>query len=551
MLSRLYINNIVLIEKLALDFKGGMSALTGETGAGKSIILDSLSLILGVRSDFDMIRKGENEAQVTAEFDLPLTHSIWSLLPDEDKSEALIVSRMINRDGKSRAMINDRPVTAQKLKDIAPYLVDIHGQFETHALLDIAKHRFFLDQALEQKSILNDVSQSWAVWQDAKEKRIKLEQAYEESLKQKDQWIEDLSVLDDLDPQIGEEDDLLEKRNIASQSSRLRSNMEEAMDALQGQYNEAADKALNKAWKALSRVGNIDAVAKLQDRVDGLITNVRDIADGLYVEINHLNDMPDIEAVDDRLHELREVARRLNCTCEALPQLHQDIKENLSQFSMSGEALEKARHDETEARGKYITHAQQLTKVRIKTAKTLEMKIMAELPPLKLERAQYVVEVSPLEENQWGGHGQDHVIFKVAMNVGQDFAPLHKSASGGELSRLLLAMKMVLAGDASLLVFDEIDQGVGGATASAIGERIKRLANDYQVIVVTHSAQVAASASTHFIVQKSTEQGQTRATITELSNIELRRDEVARMLAGASVTSEAQAAALKLLEQAG
>ncbi|NCS71401.1 MAG: hypothetical protein GW780_04540, partial [Candidatus Aenigmarchaeota archaeon] len=169
--------------------------------------------------------------------------------------------------------------------DIAPYLVDIHGQFETHALLDIAKHRFFLDQALEQKSILNDVSQSWAVWQDAKEKRIKLEQAYEESLKQKDQWIEDLSVLDDLDPQIGEEDDLLEKRNIASQSSRLRSNMEEAMDALQGQYNEAADKALNKAWKALSRVGNIDAVAKLQDRVDGLITNVRDIADGLYVEI--------------------------------------------------------------------------------------------------------------------------------------------------------------------------------------------------------------------------------------------------------------------------
>ncbi len=551
MLLRLYIQNIVLIEKLALDFTSGMSALTGETGAGKSIILDSLSLILGVRSDFNMIRKGAEEAQVTAEFDLDFSHPIWTQLENDDPTENLIITRFINKDGKSRATINDRSVTAQKLKDIAPYLVDIHGQFETHALLDISKHRFFLDQALDDKSLISKVSNDWQAWQLAKQARENLERVYEDSLKQKDQWIEDLAILDDLNPLVGEEDQLLEKRNIASQSTRLKDHMGEAMDSLQGSYNEAADKALNKAWKALSRVSNIDAVATLQDRVDEIITQVRDIADGLYVEINALNDMPDLEVVDDRLHELRDVARRLNTTCDGLPKLHIDIREKLNAFSLSGEALEKAKIEEEKARDTYIESATKLTKARLKTSIELQDNIMTELPPLKLERAQFKVDMTSLDENQWGTHGRDMVMFQVAMNVGQDFAALHKSASGGELSRLLLAMKMVLAGEASLLVFDEIDQGVGGATASAIGERIKRLARDYQVIVVTHSAQVAASASTHFIVQKSTAQGQTRATITELSSTDLRRDEVARMLAGASMTSEAQAAALKLLEQAG
>lgn len=546
MLRALSIENVVLIEKLSLEFSQGLIALTGETGAGKSIILDSLSLVLGARADSGLIRAGADGARVTAEFDISKNHPLWDEV-DADPNEALIVSRTLSREGKSRANVNDRPVTIEALRRIGAALVDIHSQFESHALLEPSQHRVLLDKSLPNPKAKDDVVVSWDKWQALVEQRNTLEAVLEKARLQKSQWEADLEVLNELDPQAGEEEQLLEQRKRAQNAGRMDSAFQESMDALNG-GDTAADKALNKAWKALSRLPEDKDVQEVQAQIDQAIAAVRDASRCLDVLRGIYGGMPDLEKVDDRLHDLRGAARRLNCGCDELPSLKTRIETQLSSLQQDDAAVKDLDKNIAVARDAYVATAALLTKARAQQGKTMTAQIMKELPPLKLERAAFSVDMNALEDKDWGPHGVERLQFMAAMNAGQSPSPLHKTASGGELSRLLLAIKMVLAESQPVLVFDEIDQGVGGATAAAIGERLKRLAEGRQVIVVTHSAQVAASADAHFVVQKAAETKSTRVAVTELKGAAARRDEVARMLAGSVVTNEAKAAADKLLE---
>lgn len=546
MLRSLAIDNIVLIEKLRLDFAAGMSALTGETGAGKSIILDSLSLILGARADSGMIRQGAEQASVLAEFDLPPTHPVWAEI-EADPSEPLLISRTISREGKSRAGINDRPATIETLKKIGSLLVDIHAQFDTHALLDPAHHRALLDMALPDQGIVSKTAAAWEAWQDLETRKAALQQALIDAQRQQEQWQADLEVLEELAPQAGEEDMLLEQRGRAQKSGRMAEAYAESISHLNGS-EDAAGKALNRAWKALSRLPEDERLSAVQKQIDDAIALTRAASDELEDMGYALRDMQSAETIDDRIHALRAAARRLNVTCDELPVKQVEIAQALESLALNDRELVKLDKECLAARETFIKAAEILSKARHKRAGTLEKEINAELPPLKLEKARFTIELVSLDEANWGVTGCERVQFMAVMNAGQSASPLHKTASGGELSRLLLAIKMVLADVQPVLVFDEIDQGVGGATAAAIGTRLRRLSDHHQVIVVTHSAQVAASAHAHFVVQKAADGKQTRVAVTELAGREARRDEVARMLSGTIITNEAKAAAEKLME---
>ncbi len=546
MLRALHIENVVLIEKLALDIPAGLIALTGETGAGKSIILDSLALVLGARADTGMIRQGADSARVIAEFDLPVEHPLWAEI-EADPSEPLIISRTLSAAGKSRATLNDKPVAVDTLRKMGGYLVDIHSQFETHALLEPMQHRALLDRALNDPKLIDDVAILWDKWRVLEDEKAALELAQEKARLLADQWKADLDVLDELQPKEGEESELLEARSKAQKSGRMAEAYDESANWLNG-AEEAADKALNRAWKALQKLPEDEKLNEVQGHIDQAISLVRDASAALDDMRFALAGMPDAEKLDDRLHALRAAARRLNVACDLLPSRHQEIAENLSKLSSDDATLAKLAKDIEAARAAYIAKADSLSKARVKRGKLLAKSINDELPPLKLERAMFAIDITPLDESAWGPNGTDRVQFMAAMNTGQSLSPLHKTASGGELSRLLLAIKMVLADVQPVLVFDEIDQGVGGATAAAIGARLKILSQTYQVIVVTHSAQVAASANAHYVVQKAVQDKTTRVAVTELPGLEARRNEVARMLSGSVVTNEAKAAADKLLE---
>ncbi len=546
MLAALTIENVVLIEKLTLQFPAGLVAITGETGAGKSILLDSLSMVLGARADTGLIRKGTDGARVTAAFDIPNNHAIWDEI-DADPNETLILSRSVSKEGKSKATLNDRPVTIETMRLIGAALVDIHAQFESHALLEPARHRMILDKALPDQKLVTDTEAAWEKWQSAQELVKALQDAVTQAERQQEQWQADLKLLDDLQPKKGEEDALLEQRGKAQKAGKMGEAYQEALEILSGSEN-AADKSLNKVWKLLSRLPEDENLKSVQEQLDQSISAIRDMSDRLHDMGMSLRDLPNLEAVDDRLHALRDAARRFRITCDDLEALHVEISDNLNGFANNTKALDQARQDAAKAREAYIAAAEKLSAARQKHSVALAKKVNAELAPLKLERAVFSIQIEPYDEASWSANGTDKIRFLAAMNTGQEPSPLHKTASGGELSRLLLAIKMVLNDGQPVMIFDEIDQGVGGATAASIGARLKRLGEDHQVIVVTHSAQVAASANAHFVVQKAATGKTTQVAVTELAGIEARRDEVARMLAGSTVTNEAKAAANKLLE---
>lgn len=546
MLSTLTIENVVLIEKLNLNFSEGLVAITGETGAGKSILLDSLALVLGGKADSGLIRMGENSARVTAAFDVDSKHAIWDKI-DADPGETLILSRSLSKEGKSKATLNDRPVTLETLRMIGAALVDIHAQFETHALLEPARHRIILDKALPDQKLVQGTEEKWDAWQDAQTRVAELKNAIEQAARQQEQWQADLELLDKLQPKRGEEETLLEQRSRAQKAGKMTEAYQEALEYLSGSDN-AADKALNRVWKILSRLPEDEQLKSVQEQLDQSIVAIRDMTDRIHDLGMSMRDVPNLELVDDRLHELRDAARRFRVTCDNLEALHEEIAANLNSFASNTKALEKAIQEADTARETYMAIAAKLSDARQKYAVSLAKKVNEELAPLKLERATFAIQIEPYDESGWSANGIDKIRFMAAMNTGQELSPLHKTASGGELSRLLLAIKMVLNDGQPVMIFDEIDQGVGGATAASIGARLHRLGTDHQVIVVTHSAQVAASANAHFVVQKASTGKITQVAVTELAGIEARRDEVARMLAGNTVTNEAKAAADKLLE---
>lgn len=550
MLRTLHIRNIVLVDQLTIDFSGGFCALTGETGAGKSILLDSLGLALGGRSDSGLIRKGADQAQVIAEFDCPENHAVQDLLAQNDIAidPAIILRRVVSSDGRSRAFINDQPVSVGLLKQAGDLLIEIHGQFDTQGLLDPQTHRALLDEYAGIKPSI--IQKLWVEWKEALQALEEAQAALAKAKADEEYLRHAVKELDDLAPEDGEEEKLLIVREGLKQRDQILQTLQEAWDAIGGEAG--AEMAVGRASRTLSRLEgkvdpalnqSIDALDRAADELQGAVSIVqRLIAD---MENGHHS----LDSLEDRLYALRGMARKYHCKADDLASMADKMRQELTLIDHQDHALAQCGHKVMDARKAYEAEARRISKIRKDSAQRLDDLVGKELPPLKLDKARFFTSVETGAENSWGPQGMDQIQFLVSTNPGADAGPLHKIASGGEMSRFMLALKVVMAevGAAQTLVFDEVDSGIGGGTAAAVGERLARLAAQRQILVVTHSPQVAARASHHFIVMK---QGQkdVKTTVLPLQAMNDRREEIARMISGAEVTAEARAAASRLLE---
>lgn len=554
MLTALAIRNVVLIEHLALNFAAGLTVLTGETGAGKSILLDALGLALGGRSDAGLVRSGESQATVTAEFLLPEDHPALALIAEQglQGDTHLILRRQVGADGRSRAFVNDQSISVALLRQIGELLVEIEGQFEAHGLMDVGTHRGHLDRFAALHPRVEKTRATFAAWRKAHQAHADAVALMEKVKAEGDYLRHAVSELDLAAPKPGEEAELAVER------ARL-SNREQVIEALNGALGEAvgergAERTLASALRRLQKVADKlgaegEAIIAAFDRAAIELTEGI-AALGRMINAFHA-DPTRLEKIEERLYLLRDLARKHRVTPDSLAELHEKLKAQLAAGDIQEDALTELRAAADKAREEYVAAAESLSKARNRAIKFLEGSINRELPPLKLERARFVVNAVVLDEPRWGEFGWDDISFAVSTNPGADPGPIENVASGGELARFMLALTVVLARGqaAETLIFDELDSGIGGATAAAVGERLKRLSDHMQLLVITHSPQVAALADHHWKVNKVTFRSNAITDVTVLAKRE-RREEIARMLSGATITDEARAAADKLLAQA-
>ena len=553
MLINLSIRNIVLIEALDLEFGPGLGVLTGETGAGKSILLDSLGLALGMRADSGLVRSGEAQASVTATFDPPQADArLHGLLTDNDiaiePGEPLMIRRALKADGGSRAFINDQACSAALLREIGGALVEIHGQHDDRGLLNARGHRALLDAY--GRCATGAVGQAHAQWRAAEQALDAARASVEAAARDREYLTHAVEELSRFAPEPGEEATLAEERATMQKGARMADDLETVVDCLTGSDGGLAQ--LRQAARRLDRIAGehapLEAVLEALDRA---IIEAGDAEDRLAQAAEALSfDPARLDMIETRLFDLRGLARKHQVQPDDLAALREEMAGKLAAIEGGEEhlaALDADRRAKAEA---YRQAAQALSEERKTAAAQLDAAVAGELAPLKLDAARFRTVVAPLDEGQWSPHGMDRVEFEISTNPGAPFAPLAKIASGGELSRFILALKVALAeqGGADTLIFDEIDRGVGGAVASAIGERLARLAQTNQILVVTHSPQVAARGVDHMLIAKASEGAVTRTSVRPLDDEE-RREEIARMLSGAEVTVEARAQADRLLER--
>ncbi|WP_201833298.1 DNA repair protein RecN [Microvirga zambiensis] len=556
MLIQLAIRDIVLIDRLELHFHEGLSVLTGETGAGKSILLDAFALTLGGRGDGTLVRHGENQGQVTAVFDCPLDHPARRIAAeaDIDVDGDLILRRVQVADGRTRAFVNDQPVSVQVLKAIGATLVEIHGQHDDRALVDPVSHRTILDAFGGLAAEVQAVSEAARKVREARhilqEHRSRIEKARKEA----DFLRHAVEELTKLNPLAGEEEALAERRVLMMQSEKVAQDLNEAYDVVAGNTSPVAE--LSAALRKLER-RSAQAPTLVEPSVkalDAALVAIDEARAALEEAIRATEyDPRELEQTEERLFALRAAARKYDVPADDLAALRQRFEEDVTAIDAGEEklaGLESALKDADKA---YVKAAKALSAGRKKAAQALDAAVQAELPPLKLERARFITEITTDEDSR-DPSGFERVEFWAQTNPGTRPGPLMKVASGGELSRFMLALKVVLAdkGSAPTLVFDEIDTGVGGAVADAIGQRLARLAKKVQVMAVTHAPQVAAKAGSHFLIAKEGVRGVKDRVATRVIPLEAtpRREEIARMLAGATITEEARAAAARLLEAA-
>ena len=552
MLHRLTVSNIVLIEQLALQFGPGLTVLTGETGAGKSILLDALGLALGSRANFSLIRQGHDQANVSASFTLPSNHPAWHLVEDAGimPEDEMILRRRLKSDGKSTASINDIPVSIGLLRNVGDSLVEIQGQFEGRGLLDISTHMTLLDRAAGHRDLLAKTKEGWQQWGIA---RKAFEAARDALVKAKaeEDWLHDaVDTLDRLAPEIGEEDSLIAQRTLLANVSKIGESLSLAEDAVFGEVG--AQVGLGRAMAALEKVAPL-AGGKLDQALDALARADAELseANSAIQSAGHAleADPNQLQQLDDRLHELRQQARKHDCGLDDLPAIHQTLASRLAAIEDSSGMLGKLGETAQKWQDYYLDMSGQLDASRKTAAFNLDQAVLAELPPLKLDGARFTTAIIPLDDTQWGPRGTTAVRFEASTNEGMNAGPIDRIASGGELARFLLALKVCLeeSSNPRSLIFDEVDSGVGGAVAAAVGDRLARLGASTQTLVITHSPQVAARANQHLRIAKTaTDSGVISAT-RALSDDE-RTEEIARMLAGETVTAEARAAAAALLE---
>lgn len=557
MLTALSIRNVVLIEALDLEFSAGLGVLTGETGAGKSILLDALGLVLGDRADSGLVRAGADQASVTATFEFvrlpdPVRVALAQAEVDLEPGEPLILKRRVRADGGSKAFVNDQPVGVALLRELAPSLVELHGQHDDRGLVNPRGHRLLLDRFAGGD--VAGVEAAWHDWRAAKAALSRARAALDQASADRDLLLAHLAELTALAPQEGEEAELAEARAAMQKGERLAGDLAELQHLWAG--SDSALATLRGAARRLDRIaGEHPLLAEALAALDRAVIEASEAEDRLARAAEALSHDPAmLDRIETRLFDLRAAARKHQCQVDDLPRVARDLRAQLDAIEGGAAGLADLEAAAQAAAAVYRQRAEALSALRHEAARRLDAAVAAELVPLRLDAARFRTSVTPLPEERWGAGGIDAVEFLISTNPGADFAPLGKIASGGELSRFILALKVALAeqGGAATVIFDEIDRGVGGAVASAIGERLARLAADNgagggQLLAVTHSPQVAARGTTHYLIAKSSEGTVTRTSVA-LLDAAGRQEEIARMLSGAEVTAEARAQADRLLE---
>lgn len=551
MLKSLSIRNVVLIDKLDLDFQNGFSVLSGETGAGKSILLDSVGLLLGKRAEIGMIRSGCDKLSVCGNFEIADKKGELAALCAEydlDFDHEIIIKRTLNQDGKGKIFFNDQPITQKLLKEIGSYLVEIHGQFDNQGLLNPATHLSVLDNYGAYPEKITAMKAAFAVYKKAKDERVNAEEkiakakADEENLRH---WVDEFQKLQ---PRENEQEELEEKRRQMMNAEKILENLNSAYKTLS---QSGVQSALRQAQAAISRVnallsGKFDNIYTL---LDTALVNADEASEEIETASNEVSlNQNELDAVEERLFALKALARKHSTTVEELPLVWRQMEESLQTMERGEENIENLRKLEEAAYKDYVKKATEVSQARLAAALRLDGKIQAELPDLKMEKARFMTQISTKPESQWNENGRDEVCFMVSTNPNTPYGSISKIASGGELARFMLALKVNLAQSSQVetMIFDEVDTGIGGATAQAVGEKLAKLGERVQVLVVTHSPQVAAQSKYHYKVEKTTVDNVTTTSLRELSAAE-KTEEVARMLSGEHITDEARAAAKVLI----
>lgn len=549
MLTHLSISNIVLIEKLNLEFGAGLNVLTGETGAGKSILMDALSLALGARFDAGLVRHGCATASVTAEFDA-VSQRLGDMLTENgiEIDDTLILRRTLGCDGKSRAWVNDTPVSIKTLKQIGDNLVEVHGQFANHALLDPATHLNALDSfgirmSPDYAQLLERVRTTYNEYHTAQRRLDDLKKNLEKTANEHDFLIHNINELQALNVHVGEEDELATKRTSMMNAEKDAAILSDAVAAL-NPHGESLSHGIYNAANILLRIKTDPN--PYAEQIDDLYSAAQIISDAEEKLVPIEPDVATLDSIEERLFAIRAAARKHRVSADELPEKLQQMLSELDAIENSDAELKKLTTDVSHKKSEFDKFAHELSNARTATAQQLRTQILAELPDLKLGSADFMASRTDATPS---AHGIDDVVFMIKTNPGMPFAPLHRAASGGELARFMLALRVILTdgGPAHTFVFDEIDTGISGATASAVGSRLNRLATTSQTLVITHSAQVAGFADKHFKISKHTVNDTTVTDVFEIHNTD-RVNEIARIISGAEITPESLATARTLIK---
>jgi len=549
MLTNLYVSNIVLIDKLDIPFKNGFCVLTGETGAGKSILLDALGLTMGNRGSASLIRAGEKQGSVTASFNITNIPILRNLLIEQgiDCEDEVLLRRVISEDGKSKAFINDCPVGVNFLSDFSQNLIEIHGQHDQRGLFNPKTHRFLLDQYGNHEKSLSKTKEAFFKYNTLHNKLQEIKESEAKAASDEEYLKFVLQELETLSPQEGLEEELSSKRHALLNRDKLVESINNTTQIIEeGQVENILRSAQNTLLNSIDINPKFDEIVQIIDRA---LIETTEALSQLNVEAGKIDQSDEnLEEIEERLFALKDAARKHNLTTDELVDHIDYLKQKLQEIENKDVIISNLEKELEEAKAQYISFAEKLNKTRTSAAKKLEKSLVEELIPLKMENTKLMVEIEKLPEEKWTADGFDKVSFKVRTNPGAPFAPISKIASGGELSRFMLAIKVVLSDIKSVptMIFDEVDTGIGGAVADAVGKRLAKLGNRIQVFAITHQPQVASKGNYHLKVEKKQNKKQTNTNVRPLNKDE-RNEEIARMLAGDEITNEARSAAEKLI----
>ena len=553
MLKSLSIRNVVLIDSLDIEFSDGLIVLSGETGAGKSILLDSLGLLLGNRTDSSLIRIGTDKLSVTGVFSVTKENKIYELAKEYELEieDDIIIKRTITQDGKNKILFNDQNITLKLLKELSMNLIEIHGQHDNQGLLNPSTHRDILDNYGKYEKELEQTKQSYIKYQNSKKKLKTQEEIIQKAEAEKENLEHWVNELEKVSPKKGEEEVLRNRRRELMNAEKIIEKLNLAYASLNS-GNSVIDN-IAKARNAISHINEIvnNQYADIEQNLENIMYSLKDIVEQIEIKSSDISlNQNEADEIENRLFTLRDLAKKHQTEIDLLPEKLEELSSALDSLQHGEDNLNELRKEYAENRECYINSAKELSTIRHKKAQNLDKNIMQELAPLKMEKAKFQTTFTQKSESEWTEKGMDNIQFEVSTNPNTPMGALNKIASGGELSRFMLALKVNLADKVNreTLIFDEIDTGIGGATAEAVGERLSHLSKNMQVLVVTHSPQVAAFSDEHFKVEKNTQDNVTTTGLRKLtSNGKI--EEIARMLAGEKITKEARAAAQVLIDK--